>query len=225
MAAAMFNSLADPGKARAVSAGTAPAERVHPEVVTVMREVGIDLSGASPRRLTADFAQSAVLLITMGCGDECPLVPGVRRDDWPLQDPKGQSMDAVRRIRDEVRQRVERLVLEEGWRTDTTSAIERPHSRIVRDPMQPARSSGSHERSPDRIPRSASMITTDLERAPPIVDARCCKTCISFDNPSIGHGRCMKRPTTPHIEYNSPRVLVDASNICDWHEEVPGVVG
>ena len=115
MAAAFFNSLADPARARAISAGTAPGSRVHPEVVEVMREVGIDLSDARPQKLTADLAQGAALLVTMGCGDECPVVPGARRDDWPLEDPKGQSLEAVRRIRDEVQQRVERLVFTEGW--------------------------------------------------------------------------------------------------------------
>jgi arsenate reductase len=115
MAAAFFNSLADPARARAISAGTAPGARVHPEVVEVMREVGIDLSDARPQELTADLAQGAALLVTMGCGDECPVVPGARRDDWPLEDPKGQSLEAVRRIRDEVQQRVRRLVFTEGW--------------------------------------------------------------------------------------------------------------
>lgn len=115
MAAAFFNALADRAKARAVSAGTAPGERVHPEVVEVMREVGIDLAGAVPRKLTAELAQGASWLITMGCGDHCPVVPGVRRDDWPLQDPKGQSADVVRRIRDDLRERVRCWVEAEGW--------------------------------------------------------------------------------------------------------------
>jgi arsenate reductase len=81
MAAAFFNALAAPEKARAVSAGTRPGERVHPEVVTVMREAGIDLSTARPQNLTVDFARGARLLVTMGCGDECPVVPGARRED------------------------------------------------------------------------------------------------------------------------------------------------
>lgn len=109
MAAAFFNQLA-PAGARAISAGTNPGARVHPEVVEVMREVGIDLSAAVPRKLTAELAGDAELLITMGCGDECPVVPGLRRDDWPLEDPKGRSLDEVRRIRDEIRGRVEKLV-------------------------------------------------------------------------------------------------------------------
>ena len=89
MAAAFFNRLADPQKATAVSAGTEPGVRVHPEVLAVMQEVGIDLSHAKPQKLTEELAKDAQLLITMGCGDKCPYVPGLRRDDWPLQDPKG----------------------------------------------------------------------------------------------------------------------------------------
>lgn len=110
MAAAFFNQLADPEKAQAVSAGTAPGERVHPEVLEVMREVGIDLSNAKPQKLTEDMAKDAQLLITMGCGDECPYVAGLRRDDWPLKDPKGLPAEQVRAIRDEVRQRVTLLI-------------------------------------------------------------------------------------------------------------------
>ena len=83
MAAAFFNQLADPLKARAVSAGTEPGLRVHPEVLEVMKEVGIDLSSAKPQKLSDELAREAQLLITMGCGDKCPYVPGLRRDDWP----------------------------------------------------------------------------------------------------------------------------------------------
>jgi arsenate reductase (thioredoxin) len=110
MAAALFNALADPTAARAVSAGTEPGERVHPEVVLAMREVGIDLSQARPRRLTAELAAGARLLLTMGCGDACPAVPGVAREDWPLADPKGQPLEQVRAIRDQIRARVQALV-------------------------------------------------------------------------------------------------------------------
>ena len=113
MAAALFTRIADPAKARALSAGTNPGDRVHPEVVAVMQEVGIDLSAVRPRKLTPELASQAQLLITMGCGDECPHVPGVRRDDWPLEDPKGQSVQRVRAIRDEIRARVEALVAHE----------------------------------------------------------------------------------------------------------------
>lgn len=114
MAAAFFNKLADPATARAVSAGTRPGDRVHPEVVAVMQEEGIDLSGARPQKLTTELAAQAQLLITMGCGDECPYVPGLRRDDWPLDDPKGQPIERVRAIRDDIRARVEALVAREG---------------------------------------------------------------------------------------------------------------
>lgn len=121
MAAALFNKLADAAKARALSAGTRPGDRVHAEVVAVMQEEGIDLSGARPRKLTAELAASAQLLITMGCGDECPYVPGVRRDDWPLEDPKGLPIERVRAIRDEIRARVEALIAKEaiGGRHDS----------------------------------------------------------------------------------------------------------
>ena len=116
MAAAFFNHLADPAKARAISAGTKPGPHVHPGVVTAMREVGLDLAGAQPQLLTRELATTAQLLITMGCGDECPVVPNLARDDWPLQDPKDQPADAVRAVRDEVRARVEALLVARGWR-------------------------------------------------------------------------------------------------------------
>jgi arsenate reductase len=116
MAAAFFNKFADPAKARALSAGTAPGDRVHPEVVAVMKEEGIDLGGARPQKLTSELAAGAQLLITMGCGDECPYVPGLRRDDWPLDDPKGHSIERVRAIRDDIRTRVEALVIQEDAR-------------------------------------------------------------------------------------------------------------
>ncbi len=115
MAAAFFNAAADPAKAAAVSAGTKPGDRVHPEVVTVMREAGLDLSKGQPQLLTGDLAQAASLLVTMGCGDECPFVPGLEKDDWPLDDPKGQPLDRVREIRDEVRRRVDHLIAARRW--------------------------------------------------------------------------------------------------------------
>ena len=93
----------------AISAGTEPAERVHPVVVDVMNEVGIDLSNARPQKLTPELARDAALLITMGCGDKCPYVPGLPIEDWPLDDPKGQSLERVRQIRDEIRRRVDSL--------------------------------------------------------------------------------------------------------------------
>jgi arsenate reductase len=115
IAAAYFNALADARKARAVSAGTEPAAQVHPEVVSAMPEVGIDLSAAMPRRLTTEMAAGAGVLVTMGCGESCPLVAGVRRLDWPLADPKGQAISAVRAIRDDIRARVAQLVAEGEW--------------------------------------------------------------------------------------------------------------
>ncbi len=84
IAAALFNKYADPSKARAISAGTRPADRVHPEVITVMRSQGLDLTSQRPQRLTPELAATASWLITMGCGDECPIVPGAQRDDWPI---------------------------------------------------------------------------------------------------------------------------------------------
>lgn len=121
MAAAFFNALADPARARAIAAGTQPGERVHPEVVETMREIGLDLSAATPTRLTAELAGAAQLLVTMGCGESCPVVPGLRREDWSLADPKGQSAERVRAIRDDVRGRVERLVAAEGWQRNRTN--------------------------------------------------------------------------------------------------------
>ena len=115
MAAAWFNRLADPAKARAISAGTDPGPRIHPEVIDAMREVGVELSNAGTTRLTEDVARQAQVLVTMGCGDECPVVPGVKRDDWPLDDPKGKPIARVREIRDEIRQRVETLLDCERW--------------------------------------------------------------------------------------------------------------
>lgn len=115
MAAAFFNHLADPSRARAISAGTEPAERVHPEVVEIMKEAGIDLSAARPQKLTLELAEKAHLLVTMGCGDECAFVPGLETRDWPLEDPKGKSPDRIRAIRDEIRDRVKELVQANGW--------------------------------------------------------------------------------------------------------------
>lgn len=115
MAAALFNQLADAECARALSAGTQPAEHVYPEVVAVMREVGIDLSSARPARLTDELVAGAQLLVTMGCGESCPVVPLVRRQDWNLPDPKGQPLERVRAIRDDIRARVARLIPAEGW--------------------------------------------------------------------------------------------------------------
>ena len=113
IAAALFNQQADPAKARAISAGTHPADRVHPEVVSAMKARGIDLSSQTPQKLTQELASTANWLITMGCGDECPVVPGTRRDDWPIQDPKGQGTATVGAIIADVETRVKRLIAAE----------------------------------------------------------------------------------------------------------------
>ncbi len=112
MAAAFFNRFADSSKAQAISAGTQPAEKVHDCVLRAMNEVGIDLANVKPQLLTDDLAAGTDLLVTMGCGEACPLVPGLKREDWPLTDPKGKCDDEVRVIRDEVKTRV-RLLLQE----------------------------------------------------------------------------------------------------------------
>lgn len=115
MAAAWFNALADKSKAQALSAGTNPGTRVHPEVLQAMREVGIDLEGSTPRKLTDELASEASILITMGCGEQCPHVPGLRHLDWPLEDPKGKPVERVREIREEVKGLVQDLVRAEAW--------------------------------------------------------------------------------------------------------------
>ena len=116
MAAALFNAGANPHEARAISAGTQPGTRVHPEVVVALREIGIDVAAATPTLLTEDLAAGAAVLVTMGCGEACPAVAGPRREDWPLDDPKGRPIEEVRRIREEVRARVDDLLAREGWR-------------------------------------------------------------------------------------------------------------
>jgi arsenate reductase len=121
MAAALFNRLADPTRARALSAGTQPGERVHPEVIAVLREQEIDLAHARPQQLTVELARQAQLLITMGCGDECPVVPGVTRADWPLEDPTGKPLARVREIRDDIEQRVRSLLASQGWMRETAA--------------------------------------------------------------------------------------------------------
>jgi len=110
MAAAFFNHYADSAKAQAMSAGTEPADRVHECVLKAMKQSGIDLSVVKPQLLTDDLAKDANLLITMGCGEACPYVPGLKREDWPLPDPKGKSDDQVCEIRDEIKKRVLRLL-------------------------------------------------------------------------------------------------------------------
>lgn len=114
MAASFFNLYCNQTKAFALSAGTNPGTNVHAEVLAVMKEEGLDLSNIKPQLLTDKLAQGAEMLITMGCGETCPMIPGLKRADWGLQDPKGQTIDRVREIRDEVKQRVQTLVKELG---------------------------------------------------------------------------------------------------------------
>jgi arsenate reductase len=111
MSAALFERAAQ-GRHRAMSAGTTPADRVHPEVVEVMSELGIDVSTNTPTKLTHELAEQADVVVTMGCGDECPYIPGKRHLDWELEDPKGRPLDEVRDTRDEIARRVEQLAEE-----------------------------------------------------------------------------------------------------------------
>ncbi len=111
MSQALFEKAAA-GRHDALSAGTTPANRVHPEVIEVMDEIGIDLTDRIPRPLTRGLAEQADLVITMGCGDECPYIPGKQYIDWDLEDPAGQSITKVREIRDDISHRVESLVAE-----------------------------------------------------------------------------------------------------------------
>jgi protein-tyrosine-phosphatase len=109
---AAFLERATQGRHEALSAGTTPVERVHPEVVEAMREVGVELSNRTPQRLTRELAERADVVVTMGCGDECPYIPGKRYLDWDLPDPKGRPMEEVRAVRDEIRDRVDELATE-----------------------------------------------------------------------------------------------------------------
>jgi arsenate reductase len=115
MAAAFFNLLADPARATAYAAGVEPAESVHPEVVAAMKEVGVDLSAARPQLLTAEMMRGAALVVTMGGGEDCPYVLGLRMEDWPIGDPDGQSPERVREMRDDVGLMVAHLVSIRRW--------------------------------------------------------------------------------------------------------------
>jgi arsenate reductase len=108
MSAALFDRAAA-GRHQAESAGTTPADRVHPEVVEAMNEIGIDLTGRVPQLLTQELAERADVVVTMGCGDECPFIPGKQYIDWDMPDPKGRPLDDVRRIRDDIERRVTEL--------------------------------------------------------------------------------------------------------------------
>jgi arsenate reductase (thioredoxin) len=109
MALGWFEQLAR-GRARAFSGGSEPAEQVNPAAIAAMREVDIDIAGYTPKRWTDEMLQAADVVVTMGCGDTCPFVPGTRYEDWPVPDPAGQSVEAVRPIRDEIEQRVRALL-------------------------------------------------------------------------------------------------------------------
>jgi len=111
MSQALFERAAD-GRHTASSAGTTPGERVHPEVVEAMNELGVDLSGRVPKLLDREAAERADVVVTMGCGDECPYIPGKRYLDWDLPDPKGRPVDEVRSVRDDIAGRVEGLLRE-----------------------------------------------------------------------------------------------------------------
>lgn len=115
MAAAFFDRYADPSKAFAISAGIERGLTVNPEVMVAMKEVGLDLPSRMPRLLTEELAHDASMVIAAGCGDECPTFPGVDQAEWPLQDPRGQAIEDVRRIRDDVRDRVQALIASNGW--------------------------------------------------------------------------------------------------------------
>ena len=106
----MAQALYERAGGEARSAGTAPADRVHPEVVEVMREVGIELEDRKPHRLDDADAEWADVVVTMGCGDACPVLPGKRYVDWALDDPAGKPLDEVRRIRDEIAERVDGII-------------------------------------------------------------------------------------------------------------------
>ncbi|MDX2108011.1 MAG: arsenate reductase ArsC [Candidatus Melainabacteria bacterium] len=110
MAAALFNKYSDPSKAVAISAGTNPADKVHPGVLQSMKEIDIDLSNAKPQLLTQKLAEDAHLLVTMGCGESCPNVPGLKRLDWPLTDPKDKSLQEVAVIRSQIEANVKELL-------------------------------------------------------------------------------------------------------------------
>jgi arsenate reductase len=114
MAAGFFNHLAHPDKAQATSAGTQPAAAINGTVQKVMLEVDVSLAG-EPRLLTKELAQTASLLVTMGCGEACPVVPGLARVDWPIKDPAQSPIEEVRQIRDEIRRRVVDLLQHNGW--------------------------------------------------------------------------------------------------------------
>ncbi|GAA2238397.1 arsenate reductase ArsC [Streptomyces amakusaensis] len=133
MAAAFLTHLST-GRVQVRSAGSAPADAVNPSAVAAMAEIGIDLSAETPKILTVDAVHSSDVVITMGCGDTCPVLPGKRYLDWPLDDPAGQGVEAVRPIRDAIEQRVRRLLAEllpEGVSSQTGSSHPGPSSAPI----------------------------------------------------------------------------------------------
>src|SRR5437879_2168849 len=116
IAAALFNALADPAKARAISAGTEPAEHVHPQVVAALNERGLEVGVVRPRMLTPEITSGVAWVAPMGCGESCPVVPGARGEDWPVEDPGGLPLPRVRVIRDEIEARVRTLRTRLGCR-------------------------------------------------------------------------------------------------------------
>ena len=155
MAAALFNRYADPKRATAVSAGTEPGTRVHPEVLAAMKELDIDLSFAKPQFLSDHLAASVSVLVTMGCGETCPVVPGVERHDWPLEDPKGKPIERVREIRGEVGDRVKSLLAQKGWLRTNDRGVEL------------AAASAAHEPAIRGLLREAALPLEGLELAYP----------------------------------------------------------
>jgi len=140
MAAAWFNAMADNTVVQARSAGTQPGTHIHPEVLTAMREVGVEIS-TTPQLLTDNLLADTSMLITMGCGEECPVTSAVDRADWPFEDPKGKSLERVREIRDQICVRVFQLLRTQGWL----------HSLLLENPhcIEPI-SSHNVSKSPDK---------------------------------------------------------------------------
>jgi arsenate reductase len=122
MGAAFFNQLCDQASVQAISAGTNPASSVHPEVARVMTEAGVDLTSSKPQKLTEDLARESSLLVTMGCQENCPYVPGLERLDWSFEDPKGKTRAQVVEIRDQIKAKIEELLRERGWEKADSSA-------------------------------------------------------------------------------------------------------
>ena len=155
MAAALFNRYAGPKKASAVSAGTEPGSRVHPEVLEAMKELGIDLGAVKPQFLSDELAASVNVLVTMGCGERCPVVPGLERHDWPLEDSKGKSIERVRQIREEIGELVKAFLAQKGWLLGNGTGAEL------------ASASASHEPAIRRLLSDAALPLEGLEMAFP----------------------------------------------------------